>query len=422
VEIVVLVVGALVLLAAAAIWRRVGGRSDVRSIHKHEHALEVLGDVTHSATPAVRAQAPDEVARSHVRSADEHPVALPPPAHAADMPHARVHLEPPVLPTGLITPGEQVSEPVHRTYPTLSSLLHRSPQVSKPAVFEEERPTGKLPVVPTEPEPKRVAKPKAVTKPKPEPEPEPKPEPEREPEREPEPVHAEEAKPAPTPPHIGKSRRRPAHPVETTAAAATQPPVRPTTTTPQVPGSRTGTSGAIVPAGPAYGAHDARRRRLVAGGVAVGAAAVVAIAATQLAGGGGSRHPGIGAAGATTSTTVTNPSTSLPTTTTTTSPSTIVPQTANTTDVAYVAPATSYVVTLTVTGSPCWVGIETSSSGPWTWEGTLQPGAQKTYNASGTTILRVGAPRYLKVSIDGIDVQLPPSYMQPYDMTFTPSG
>jgi hypothetical protein len=99
-----------------------------------------------------------------------------------------------------------------------------------------------------------------------------------------------------------------------------------------------------------------------------------------------------------------------------------VPRTANTTDVAYVAPATSYLVTLTVTGSPCWVGIETSASGPWTWEGTLQPGAQKTYNASGTTILRVGAPRYLKVSIDGIDVQLPPSYMQPYDMTFTPSS
>ena len=179
----------------------------------------------------------------------------------------------------------------------------------------------------------------------------------------------------------------------------------------------------------------ARRLRLGAtGGLAVVAAGAVAVAALQLSGGPtkanatngtvghhGSRPTattaGGGRGGGPASTTSLPPATS----TTTTLPSAIVPQTSSATDVSYRAPAPTYTLTFQAS-APCWVGVQQTTGGPWVWEETVQAGQMQTYSASGSIIVRLGAPRAIRVSVDGVTVQLPPSNVQPYNLTFTPNS
>jgi hypothetical protein len=152
-------------------------------------------------------------------------------------------------------------------------------------------------------------------------------------------------------------------------------------------------------------------------GVAAVAVAAVVVVSLELGGGSSPSKAANGKPGSSNTTT----SSSAPTTsssTSTTVPSSITPVTVNASDVSYRAPATSYSITFTVSG-PCWIGVEPSPDGPWVWEGTLDAGQQKVYAASGTSIIRVGAPAYLKVAVDGISVQLPASNTQPYNITFS---
>lgn len=111
------------------------------------------------------------------------------------------------------------------------------------------------------------------------------------------------------------------------------------------------------------------------------------------------------------------PSTQAPTTT---APSELVPVSTSPQQVAFVAPKGTYTVLLTDTGSACWVGIQQTLNGPDVWQETLAPGQSATYQASGPLVIRIGAPQYLGVKVNGLPVRLP-GYVQPYDVLFNPS-
>jgi hypothetical protein len=437
-QIVVLVAGSLFVVSALAIWRRFGGsRSDVHSIYKHEHALEVLGDTAARSTApaATHHPPPEEVAKSHIRPTEDDAGSVLRPAHAGEMPHARVRLEPPV-PPGLGESSQPPDAHGHRHHPSIASLLRRSGEV-----VEEGRPTGKLPAVPAAPDAQVATAAQASTA-----------------------APAVPAAQVSTAAQAAQVANGTAHPEvddvrvlteDGSPAAAGLPAAKPIAPVPAprrrlvapppLPGFEKGRpKGAAVSAPAASESPDAdtdasphvgrsRRlgghgsRRLTTGVVGLVAVAAVAITASLLAGN-GKKNPTTGGGTTNTSlppaTTVGSGSTttSTPSPTTSTLPATLVPQAANTTDVAYVSPFSSYVVTMMATSNPCWIGVQKVSGGPWVWEGTLQPGQKEVYDASGATIIRVGAPRWLKISIDGIEVQLPASNVQPYDLTFTPSS
>jgi hypothetical protein len=153
--------------------------------------------------------------------------------------------------------------------------------------------------------------------------------------------------------------------------------------------------------------------------------AAVVVAGVQLAGGGNPSRTSAttttvhtGGRGGGTGTTSTTTSSTTPTTTTL---ATIVPLTTSASDVSYRAPATSYTLAFQASG-PCWVGIQQTAGGPWVWEETVQAGQQATYSASGAVVVRLGSPTMIKIAVDGITVQLPPSNVQAYNLSFSPSA
>jgi hypothetical protein len=106
-------------------------------------------------------------------------------------------------------------------------------------------------------------------------------------------------------------------------------------------------------------------------------------------------------------------------TTTTTAPSTLQPTSTSSTDVAFSVPTKSYVLTFDDSGTQgCWIGVQAALNGPWLWMTTLGPGQSATYSASGPTVVRLGAPRYVGVKVNGITAALP-GYSLPYDLSFS---
>ncbi|MGA8296328.1 MAG: RodZ domain-containing protein [Acidimicrobiales bacterium] len=68
---------------------------------------------------------------------------------------------------------------------------------------------------------------------------------------------------------------------------------------------------------------------------------------------------------------------------------------------------------------PCWIGILPSQHGPYLWMTTLGAGTTTTYHATAPVYVRIGAPQYVRVKVDGVRLALPPKMIQPYDVTFT---
>lgn len=97
--------------------------------------------------------------------------------------------------------------------------------------------------------------------------------------------------------------------------------------------------------------------------------------------------------------------------------SSLVPVSTNTSEVSFTAPQGDYQLLLSVSGGTCWVGIQQTASGPYLWQGTLYSGQSTTYEASGSVVIRIGAPRYLGVKVNGVPARLPP-FVQPYDVAF----
>ena len=84
----------------------------------------------------------------------------------------------------------------------------------------------------------------------------------------------------------------------------------------------------------------------------------------------------------------------------------------------YGAPATSYTVALQATG-PCWVEATTAATGNVVWTGTMTPGQTRSVPATGSLILRLGAPQDVRITLNGSPVVLPAGYQSPFDMRFT---
>jgi hypothetical protein len=145
--------------------------------------------------------------------------------------------------------------------------------------------------------------------------------------------------------------------------------------------------------------------------------AAIVLAALQLSGGGAPR-PHVAGPTTTDARSPSSPSTTVPAPTTL--PKTLQPVSATSTDVSFAAPAGSYTVTFTDTTGTCWLGIAQTSGGVYVWQDTLTGGQSTTYKASGPIVIRVGAPPYVKVTVNGIPAQLP-GYSQPYDVSFNPA-
>lgn len=115
------------------------------------------------------------------------------------------------------------------------------------------------------------------------------------------------------------------------------------------------------------------------------------------------------------------PSTHRGTTPTTTAPSAIVPVSTSPTEVAFVEPKGTYSILFNDAGGTCWVGIEQAANGPYVWQATLTLGQSAAYQAKGPIVIRMGAPKYLGVKVNGLPARLP-GYVQPYDLVFNPAS
>jgi hypothetical protein len=195
-------------------------------------------------------------------------------------------------------------------------------------------------------------------------------------------------------------------------------------------GERSSSSGGRAPARPAsvlrrgatQASYDRRRqvltRRIATGGAGAVAIAAVAVATVLLTGGGGHGHKvtptTIHHARGATSTTTTS-------TTTTTTPTTLTPTSVTATDVSFTAPSGDYTLSFQATTGACWVGIQPSGGGTWLFAETLDAGQSATYKGSGALVVRLGAPTYIDLDVNGLAAKLPSALTQPYNVDLTPS-
>lgn len=116
-----------------------------------------------------------------------------------------------------------------------------------------------------------------------------------------------------------------------------------------------------------------------------------------------------------TSTTVASGSSGHHAVTSTSTPDVLRPVSATTALVVYNVPTRSYVVRFSATGA-CWLGSQRSDTGPYLWMDTLSTGQTTTYSATGTRIIRLGAPAVVTLSVNGIPVVLPTNNVLSYKL------
>ena len=86
----------------------------------------------------------------------------------------------------------------------------------------------------------------------------------------------------------------------------------------------------------------------------------------------------------------------------------------------YAAPVGPYTVTFAAVGGTCWLGAQQQvATTAYLQMWTLSSGQQASYHANGPLVVKIGAPHYVKMAVDGIPVVLPPGNVQPYDVSFT---
>jgi hypothetical protein len=159
-----------------------------------------------------------------------------------------------------------------------------------------------------------------------------------------------------------------------------------------------------------------RAATAVAAAVAVGA---VVVAAISLSGGGDHK------AGSGTTTTIVKHTGGSPTTTTvtaTTAPTSLKPTSVTATDVSFTAPSGHYTLAFQASGGACWVGIEHTTAGPWLFEQTLTDGQSTTYRGTGPLVVRLGAPAYMVLQLNGLPVELPSGVTETYNVDLTPAS
>jgi hypothetical protein len=83
---------------------------------------------------------------------------------------------------------------------------------------------------------------------------------------------------------------------------------------------------------------------------------------------------------------------------------------------------TTFTMTLTATSGACWVDATSSATGTTLFSGTLAPGAQHSFSATGPVTVIVGAPTVLDATVDGVAVVLPRGFQTPFTMSFVTAG
>ena len=89
--------------------------------------------------------------------------------------------------------------------------------------------------------------------------------------------------------------------------------------------------------------------------------------------------------------------------------------------VTYPLSSSSYTISFT-SSQRCWIGVRQGVNGAYLWMTTLSAGTTGSYRANGPVYVRIGAPQYLRVKVDGVQLVLPPKVVQPYDITFAIGG
>jgi hypothetical protein len=97
----------------------------------------------------------------------------------------------------------------------------------------------------------------------------------------------------------------------------------------------------------------------------------------------------------------------------------VVPTSVSASVVAYQTSSRAYTLTFSTSGT-CWLGVQQGVGGKYLWMTTLSAGGKASYKASGSIAVRLGAPPYVKVRLNGVNVELPAKNVQPYDITFSP--
>ncbi|HLI53379.1 MAG TPA: DUF4115 domain-containing protein [Acidimicrobiales bacterium] len=170
----------------------------------------------------------------------------------------------------------------------------------------------------------------------------------------------------------------------------------------------TGRRRAWRPAAP----HHLRARPTVVAAAAAGIAA--AVVGLLVVGSGGSPNPDRNPR----SRPVAAPVRPAALTPTTPPPPRVVATSAGATEASYEVASGPIQMQLFASG-PCWVELRSgSSTGPILFEGTLQPGAVKTYDADGPVWLRLGDPAGVQLRLDGVTIALPAAAI-PFDVDIT---
>jgi hypothetical protein len=110
------------------------------------------------------------------------------------------------------------------------------------------------------------------------------------------------------------------------------------------------------------------------------------------------------------------PRTTHPNTTVTTVTQ-VSPTSASSVAADYTTPTGNYTVALQASGL-CWVEATMASTGAVVWTGTLQSGQAHSIPATGSLIVRLGAPNDVDVTLNGTSVLLPSGFASPFDLRF----
>jgi hypothetical protein len=113
---------------------------------------------------------------------------------------------------------------------------------------------------------------------------------------------------------------------------------------------------------------------------------------------------------------------SVSTTSTTPPPAVSSPQAATPESATYDVADSTFTVGLTATSGACWVDATSSATGATLFSGTLAPGGQHSFSATGPVTVIVGAPSVLNATVDGVAVVLPPGFQTPFTMSFAAAG
>ena len=359
----------LVVVVAGALWARfTSTRAERRSLESYERSLDLLGDVARrsDASADIHAPADGDVARAHVSPAKPGHVPHPVQSAVRIVPSPTVRLEPPLEPAKPVAAVEKA-----RAYEAA-----RSPEAAHSR--EADPPTVLVPVVAAAPDPPTVLVPVAMSN----------------------------RAPAEQEPSAG-------HPDVVFDAEQDGEAERAQHAVGRLEIGRNGRPG-----------PERTIRRAATGAAAAVAVGALAVGSYQLAshksGPGTSTSttsPARGAQANTASRRATRP---RPSTAPTVAPSTLQPTSTSASVVTYQVPATTYTVSFAAASGACWLGAQQQASGPYVRMWTLAPGAQATYAASGPLVVKIGAPRYVSISVNGTPLVLPAGRDQPYDVSLVP--